>query len=227
MLAICSGTAWLNYQLLAKAAGAIIAGADVPGPFSAPQTAALVIVLTAVGTGVFLMDSLRVTAIFPGIGSMEDALRRRFLWGATILLVSLAGFQGLLIYLASGISASQTAASLTASHPLTTIGPVALGVLLPVVLGSAAIPLETFATATRTIAGFLARIILATAAILFRLTGSLACAMTKLLTTCYDLIIFPAVWIENAVMAGRKLPPEASSGSPPAVKQAASDSTDA
>jgi hypothetical protein len=157
---------------------------------------------------------------------MEEALRRRFLWGAAILLVLLAAFQGLLIYLAPGVAASQSTGRLASSHPLTAIGPAVLGALLPLVLGAAAIPLETFATSTRAVAGFLARIVLAAVAVAFRLTGSLACAMTKLLTTCYDLIIFPAVWIENAITAGRKSPPDASTGSTPAVKQAASESAD-
>jgi hypothetical protein len=101
-----------------------------------------------------------------------------------------------------------------------------LGVLLPLVLGAAAIPLETFAASTRAVAGFLARVVLAAVAVVFRLTGSLACAMTNLLTTCYDLIIFPAVWLENAITAGRKSPSDDSTGSTPAVKQAASESAD-
>jgi hypothetical protein len=226
MLSICIGAGLLNYHLLAQATGAIITAADPMGPFTVPQMTALVIVLTAVGTGVFLMDALRATTIFPGIGSMEDALRRRFVWGAAVLLVSFAAFQGLLIYLAPGIAASQSAGSLASSHPLTTIGPAVLGVLLPLVLGAAAIPLETFAASTRAVAGFLARVVLAAVAVVFRLTGSLACAMTNLLTTCYDLIIFPAVWLENAITAGRKSPSDDSTGATPAVNQAASESAD-
>lgn len=228
MLAISIGAGFLNYQLLSAATGAIIPGVDRMGPLTPPQTAALVIVLTAVGIGVFLMESLRVTHIFPSVGSMDDDLRRRFVWGSMSLLILFAGLQGLLIYLAPAIAPSipRLADGQTPPHPLTSIGPAVLGVILPIVLGLVAIPLETFATSARAVGGFLARVMLAGLAIGFRLTGSLAWAMTRLVTTCYDFIIFPAVWIENAVIAGRKLPSAAAAGSASAMKQPAPETSD-
>ena len=228
MLAISFGAGFLNYQFLSKATGAIITGMNGIGPFSAPQTAALVIVLTVVGIGVFLTEALRITHIFPSIGSMDEVLRRRFVLGSALLILLLAALQGLLIYLAP-VTASpvpELPGAQASHHWLMTIGPAALGVILPVVLGLVAIPLETFATSARAIGGFLARVLLAVVAIGFRLTGSLACAITKLLTTCYDFIIFPAVWFEDAVIAGRKPPSDTSTGSASAMRQAVSESSD-
>ena len=228
MLAISIGAGFLNYQLLSRATGSIITAADRMGPFTASQMAALVIVLTAVAVGVFLMEALRVTHIFPSIGGMDEDLRRRFVWGSATLLLLLAGLQGLMIYLAPGYAASlpQLADGQTPPHLLTTVGPAVFGLLLPIVLGFAAIPLETFATSSRAVGGFLARVVLAVVATGFRLTGSLACAMTRLLAACYDFIIFPAVWFEDALMAGRKLSSDASARTAPAMKQATSESSD-
>ena len=228
MLGISIGVGFLNYQLLSQAIGTMITGITGIGPFSASQTAALVVVLTVIGIGVFLMETLRITHIFPSIGSMDEVLRRRFVLVSALLMILLAALQGLLIYLAPGTAtpAPELAAPQSPPHWLTTTGPAALGVILPIVLGLVAIPLETFATSARAISGFLARVLLAVVAIAFRLTGSLACAMTKLLMTCYDFIIFPAVWFEDALLGGRKLPSDNSTESAPAIQQAVSETSD-
>ena len=228
VLAISIGVGFLNYQLLSQATGAMITGIDGIGPLSAHQTTALVVVLTVVGIGVFLMEALRVTHIFPSIGSMDEVLRRRFVLGSALLMLLLAAFQGLMIYLAPGTATQTygTAVLPLSSHWLSRIGPTTLGVILPLILGLVAIPLETFATSARAIGGFLARVLLTVVATGFRLTGSLACAMTRLLTTCYDFIIFPAVWIEDAVLSGRKLPSDNPTGSARAMHQAVSESSD-
>jgi hypothetical protein len=181
----------------------------------------------AVAGGVFLTESLRVTHIFQSIGSMDEGLRRRFVWISLIGVLAFAGLQGLLIYLAPGIApaAPQLGASGSDPHRLTVIGPAILGAILPILVGFAAIPLETLTTATRTVAGILARGILGAIAILFRITGNLAGSITRLLATLYDIIIFPAVWLEDAIGASRGNSPVAH-GTAPSISKAVSEPSD-
>lgn len=199
---------YLNYHILSTAVAVITPIEGRLGPFTANQVTAMVLVLIAVGAGAFLTESLRVTHIFPNIGSMDEGLRRRFVWIFLIVVLVFAGLQSLLIYLAPGISPETPQLGAAGSDPyrLTVIGPAVLGGILPILVGFAAIPLETLTTATRTVAGILARGILGGLAVLFRLTGNLACSITRLLAICYDIIIFPAVWLEDVI--GAKHPVE-------------------
>ena len=232
MLTIFSGAGYLNFQLLSASVGTMISAADWLGPFTAAQTTALTLVSIEIGLGVCLMESLRVTRVFPAFGGMKEVVGRRFAWMSALLLTTLAGLQGLLIYLvpAADAAAARPAAGSPSFGPIHTVMPAVLGVILPVVLILAAIPLETFATTARTVAGFILRAILGLLAVLFRLTGSLAGAVAKLAAACYDIVIFPAVWLEDAVGAGRK-PSSAGSNRKPAesappFKKAASDSSE-
>jgi len=232
MLAILFGSGFLNYHILSAAIGPITAAAGRFGLFTAAQTAALVLVLTEIGLGVFLTEALGMTHTFPGIGSMDEQLRRWFVWIPLTLLLVFAGLQSLLIYLAPGIGAAalQPADLGSSRHALAVIGPAVLGAVLPLVLSLTAIPLETFAATTRSVSGLLARGILTGLAVFFRLIGSLACAAARLLATCYDIIIFPAIWLEDIVRTGRASSAAAADpnlpGAQAALQKAASESSE-
>lgn len=218
---------FLDYHILSTAVGAITPMAGRFGPFAATEATALVLVLIAVAAGVFLTESLRVTHIFPSIGSIDEDLRRRFVWISLTLVLVFAALQSLLIYLAPGTAPQTPQLTVAGSDPhrLAVIGPAVLGAILPVLIGFAAIPLETLAGAARTVTGLLARGILGGLAVLFRLIGNLACSITGLLATCYDIIIFPAVWLEDAIIA-RRGTSSVAQGAAPSISKAVSESSE-
>lgn len=220
MLIIFISAGFLNYHILSTAVAEITPIAGRLGPLAATQVSAMVLVFISIGAGAFFTESLRVTHIFPSIGSMDESLRRRFVWVSLTVVLMLACLQSLLIYLAPANAPASTQLGAIGSDPqrLSIIGPAVLGAILPLLIGFTAIPLETMTTATRTVAGIMARGILAALAVLFRLIGNLACSITGLLATLYDIIIFPAVWLEDAIAASRRNSSMAHGAAPPISK---------
>jgi hypothetical protein len=78
-----------------------------------------------------------------------------------------------------------------------------LGFMLPFVLATMAIPLESFVRSLRTVAGVAAVWALYGLTVLLRLTGNLGYHGGRLAVGLFDLIIFPAIWLEALVQ--RKL----------------------
>lgn len=223
MLMVAMGTAWLNYQVIIAAFTSMDTANAWPGGLSAAPTAALVLVLTQMGLGVFLMESLRVTHLFPIIGSMEDGMRRRFVALSAALLATLAGLVCFFVW-------SSPAGAVDGAQAITRVGPLVLGASLPVVLVFSAIPLESFATSVRTPAGLLAGGLLTLVVVVLRLLGNVAVSCATFLVSCYDIAIFPAVWLEDAIVSGRRRPTSKqfspSSGKPAAIDEAVSGPTE-
>jgi hypothetical protein len=65
-----------------------------------------------------------------------------------------------------------------------------------------AIPLESFVASARTIVGLTAAWMLRSLAFSLRLIGHLGYYSGRLMINLYDLIIFPALWLEGVVTSG-------------------------
>jgi hypothetical protein len=80
VLVIAFGGALINFNLIALPMSEMVGGASYIGPFKTSDVAGLVIILVELTMGLFLMESLRITRLFPVIGSMDDKMRRRMIW---------------------------------------------------------------------------------------------------------------------------------------------------
>src|SRR5260370_21266157 len=60
------------------------------------EVAALVIIFVEATMGLFVMETLRITHLFPRIHNLSDAMRHRMMWVAFTLLVILAGIEAAL-----------------------------------------------------------------------------------------------------------------------------------
>jgi len=74
-----------------------------------------------------------------------------------------------------------------------------MGFILPFALAFVAIPLESFVQSSRTVVGVAVAALLRLIAFVLRLLGNIFHYMGELLVNLYDLLIFPALWVENLI----------------------------
>ena len=75
-----------------------------------------------------------------------------------------------------------------------------MGFILPFILTFVAIPFESFVSSLRTVLGVMASWLLRVLAFILRLCGNLGFYVGRLISNLYDLIIFPALWLENIIL---------------------------
>jgi hypothetical protein len=172
-----------------------------------------VIILIELTMGLFLMESLRITRMFPVIGSMDDKMRHRMIGVTFALLAVLAGAESALAFmrdrmvedtaaLGQNLAGVEQAAAATRSM-IPAVGQMIIGFILPFALAFVAIPLESFVASSRTVLGIVAAGVLRVIAFVLRLIGNIGYYIGRLIINLYDLIIFPSVWLEG-VIAGPK-----------------------
>jgi hypothetical protein len=208
VLLVALGGAIINFNLIALPMSEMVGGASYIGPYKTSNIAGLVIICLEICTGIFLMESLRITRLFPVIGSMDDRMRMMLFWIALSLLSILAGVESTLAFMRDRIAADmealrQSLAGVTpgslAASMIPTVGQMIMGFILPFILTFVAIPLESFVASSRTILGLITAWMLRSLAFVLRLIGNLGYYIGRLTINLYDLVIFPALWLEGAL----------------------------
>ena len=214
VLAVAFGGAFVNFQLISLPMAELVpAGARVGGvPVAA--ISALVIVSMETALGIFLMDMLGVTDLFPRLRGVPRSRRKLILGLALGGLFFLAAVESSLAVLREQIveadaalklalAGSEAAAVTEASRSsVPVVGQAVLGFVLPFVLAMVAIPLELLFDS--------ARHVLASAGVLLlqsveQLALFLAYGMRTLargLVQLYDAYIAVPLRIERAVLSG-------------------------
>jgi len=212
-LAIGIGAAVINFNLIALPMSSMVGFASFIGSYKTSDVAALFLILIQLTMGLFLMESLRITRLFPVISSMDDRMRRMLGWIAFALLAVLAGVESSLALMNDQISQNLEALRLTLSPGLEytgimsktipTAGQMIIGFILPFALAFVPIPLESFIAATRTVLGIVACGVLRFLAFMLRLIGNTGYYTGRLIVNLYDLIIFPSIWLEGVLLGPR------------------------
>ena len=212
VLMIAFGGALINFNLIALPMSEMVGGASYIGPYKTSDVAGLVIILIELTMGLFLMESLRITRLFPIIGSMDDKMRLRMIWITFTLLAILAGVESALAFMRDRIAQDMEALRQTlagveqaaaATSMIPTVGQMIMGFILPFALAFVAIPLESFVSSSRTVLGIVVAGALRLLAFILRLIGNLGYYTGRLVINLYDLIIFPSIWLEG-VLTGSK-----------------------
>ena len=212
-LIIAFGAALINFNLIALPMSSMVGVASHIGPYKTSDVAALFIILIQLTIGLFLMESLRITRLFPVIGSMDDKMRRIMGWITFALLATLAGGESALSFMSDQIAQNMEALRLTLSpgfdqngittSMIPTVGQMIIGFILPFTLAFAPIPLESFISASRTVLGIVAAGVLRFLAFVLRLIGNTGYYIGRLTVNLYDLIIFPSIWLEGVIAGPR------------------------
>ncbi len=208
VLLIAIGGAVINFNLIALPMSEMVGGGSYIAGFKTSNVAGMVIVLLETALGIFLMDLLRVTKLFPIVGSIDDKLRLRITWAAFIFLFILACIESSLAFMRDIIAANNQALiqSLSGAEEgygaystIPTIGQMAMGFILPFILTFVAWPLESFIHSARTMLGYGLEGFLRFIAVTLRLIGIFFYYLGSALVGLYDLLIFPPLWVEDTI----------------------------
>ncbi len=205
MIAMLGG--FINFQLIALPMSEMVGASSHLGWLKTSDVAALVIIMVEVAMGLFLMESLRITHLFPVIGSLDDRMRKRMAWVTFAILLILACVESSLAYMRDLLAAdrealTQALSGVQAAQPefrwIPALGQMIMGFILPFALTFVAIPLESFIHASRTVIGTVLAAALRVLAFTARLVGRLSHHLGSILITVYDLIIFVPLRMESA-----------------------------
>lgn len=211
VLAIAVGGAFINFNLIARPMSEMVGGADMIMGFKTSSVAALVIILVEISLGLFLMESLRITRLFPVIGALDDKMRVKMIWITFIFLFALASVEAGLAYMREILMEDDIATSAALAGDagvqvvensalwITTAAQMGLGFVLPFALTFVAIPLESFIHSMRTVLGAAAVAFLRSLEWLLRFVGNLSRSSGKIFVHSYDFLIFLPLGIEKLI----------------------------
>ena len=214
VLVIAIGGAMINFNLIALPMSEMVGGGSYIGNYKTSDIAALVIILVELAMGLYLLESLRITRLFPIIGQMDDKMRIRMIWVTFTILLVLACVESALAFMRDRIAADmqalrQTLAQVESPEPVNswipTIGQMVMGFILPFALTFVAIPLESFVQSSRTVIGTVTAAVLRGVAFVFRLLADVTKYAGEFLVNVYDLLPFPLLWVEHWLRERRQM----------------------
>lgn len=203
---------YVNFQLVALPMSEMVGAGSYIGSVRASDVAALFIIAIEVTLGLFLMESLGVTRLFPVISSLEDKQRKVIAIVTFTFLLVFATIEASLAYMRDMLAADRAALSHVLSgvqvdEPelswIPSVGMMVMGFILPFALTFVAIPLESFIHSARTVMGLVVVWLLHALAFTIRLLANVINGIGKLLVNLYDLVIFLPLKIEHMVRDGR------------------------
>ncbi|TDJ62784.1 MAG: hypothetical protein E2O42_00035 [Nitrospina sp.] len=214
---VAIGGVIINFNLIALPMSEMVGATARIGAFKVSEFAALVIILVEIFLGIFMMEALRFTHMFPVIGALDDKLRIRMALVSFSFLLTLACVEAALAFMRDHIAAdlsalrhSLTAGGVTQVVEVTGInkwipmlGQMVLGFILPFALTLVAIPLESLGHSARIVFGELLVLIFQGSAMALRSVGVGFRHAGQWLTHVYDVFIFLPLWIERMVKTQR------------------------
>lgn len=214
VVTIAIGGAYFNFHLIALPMSEMVGSTDRIGGVKVSDLAAMVIICIEITAGIFLLESLRITKLFPLIGSMDDKFRRIILISSGSVLIILASTESALAFmrdqiagdladLRASLSGSIVVADAASHSAVNEWIPLAanmiLGFVLPLALTMIAIPLEYLLQTGRTVFGGILEVLLSAIAMFFRILSNAVRQFGKLIVSLYDFVIAVPLWIESAI----------------------------
>jgi hypothetical protein len=214
VLMVAAAGAAINFTLIARPMSEMVGGTAFIGNFRTSEIAALVIIMVEISMGLFLMESLRITRLFPVISALSDSMRRRMMVITFIILLFMASIEAGLAYMrevllqdelatSALLRGDATGAAVNGHLWITTAAQMGMGFILPFALVFVAIPLETFVHSLRTVLGLIGIGILRAVSLLLRVFGNGMRHVGMLAERLYDLPLFVPLWIESRVNSQR------------------------
>jgi hypothetical protein len=216
VLAVATAGAAINFTLIARPMAEMVGGTNFIGAFRTADIAALVIIMVEISMGLFLMESLRITRLFPVIGALTDKMRVRLIAITFAILLMMASVEAGLAFMrevllqdelaTNALLRSDSIGSMVNGHLwITTAAQMGMGFVLPFALVFVAIPLETFAHSLRTVVGLTGMAILRALALILRVIGNVTRQLGVLAQRLYDLPLFVPLWVEARMAAATRL----------------------
>jgi hypothetical protein len=215
VLAVATAGTAINFTLIARPMAEMVGGTNFIGAYRTADIAALVIIMVEISMGLFLMESLRITRLFPVIGALSDKMRVRMMITTFLILLMMASIEAGLAYMrevllldemaTNALLRGDNSASMVNPHLwITTAAQMGMGFVLPFALVFVAIPLETFVHSLRTVVGLTGIAGLQALALVLRLLGNASRHLGALARRIYDLPLFVPLWIETRMRAAAR-----------------------
>jgi hypothetical protein len=214
VLAIALGGAFVNFQLIALPMSELVpAGARIGG-FPVATISALVIVLMETAVGIFVMDMLEITDLFPKLSILSSSRRRLILGLGFAGLFFLACVESSLAILRERIAeadaalqlslagAAETVVAAPVRSQIPVVGQAVLGFVLPWILAMVAIPLEAFLDSGRHVAARVSVLLLNGAGLAAAALAETARYVGIALTALYDVYVSIPLRIETTLRGG-------------------------
>ena len=216
VMLVAIGGAFINFKLIALPMSEMVGAGDyITSSLRTSDVAALVIILVEVSMGLFLMETLRITHLFPVIANLNDQSRRRMMWVSLTLLVILASVEAALALMRDMLIADkqalvqslatvqQVAISDGWVAKIPTAGQMLLGFILPFALTFVAVPLESLIHSSRSVGGILLTALVRSVALVLRVLCNVVRQASRVLVHVYDVFIVVPLLIERLVRGGR------------------------
>lgn len=217
VVVIAIGGAYFNFHLIALPMSEMVGSTQRVGGVKVADLAALVIICLEITAGIFLLESLRITKLFPLIGAMDDKVRRIIMIASAAVLLILASTESALAFMRDQIaldianlraSLAGVETEVATASPLNEWIPLAanmtLGFILPLALTMIAIPLEYLLQTGRTVFGGIFELILSVLTTLLRIFANSFRHISRFLINIYDFCIAAPLWIEAMVVKQRQ-----------------------
>lgn len=219
LFAIAIGGAFINFQLISLPLEDIILHGNDQSlllGMSISKVAAWLIILIETAIGLFLLEALHVTHMFPAIAAMEDVLRRRFILLCMLVFILLLAAQGSLAFLRESMDQSSLIGfqnNLQAFDSLgVTIGgqiplyiQLLLGITIPFSLAFIAIPFEMFINSGRIILAELIRQVVLLSIFTLKLAITIMRQLCEISIQLFDMILFLPISIDKKYRNRKKI----------------------
>jgi hypothetical protein len=211
VLAVALGGAFINFQLIALPMSELVPAGARLGGIPVSTVSALVIVLMETVLGIFIMDMLGITDLFPKLQSVPASRRKMILALALGGLFFLAAVESSLAVLREQIVAAEQALKISlageeshvvsqaSSSMIPVVGQAVLGFVLPWVLAMVAIPLEMLIDSSRHVLASLLVTLLHGVTHLTRMLAHTAGSLAKMSVNVYDIYIAIPLRLERSV----------------------------
>jgi hypothetical protein len=217
VMIVAAGGAFINFKLIALPMSEMVGAGDyITNSLRTSEVAALVIIFVEGSMGLFLLEAMRITHLFPRIASLNEVLRKRMLWIALTLLVILAGVEAALALMRDMLITDkqallQSLATVQAAGPaegwvgrIPTAGQMLLGFILPFALAFIAIPLESLIHSARTVGGVALIALVRGLAVLLRVLSQVVRQASRVLVRLYDVAIVVPLLAERFARQARR-----------------------
>jgi hypothetical protein len=214
VLGVALGGAFINFQLIALPMSELVpAGAHLGGvPVS--TIAALVIVLMEIAVGIFAMDMLGITELFPKLAAVPTGKRRLILGIALTGLCLLAAVESSLAILREmiveadaqlkmALAGGGAVVEASSSH-IPVVGQAVLGFVLPWILAMVAIPLEMLLDSGRHVLSDLVALLLDGVGMVARFVSHGVRLVARVVPRFYDVYVAIPLRIERMLRDGRE-----------------------
>lgn len=213
VMVIAGFGAFVNYNLIALPMSELMPATSQVAGYDVADIGAAVIIMLELTVGLFFMEAIGITRLFPVIHFMEDKKRTIWAWVCILFLLALCCVEAGLAYmreimvaeksmLTSFLTGGETAAQVApaeATSQIPMIGQMTLGFVLPLILMFVAIPFESFIHTGRHVLGNLAVQLLVLSSTLLRSCSLILKQLVASIKNIYDIFCFGPLWIEHLI----------------------------